>query len=494
MNPGSAEIELKFLCDPADLTAILAAAPTGETVCKDQVSTYFDTPAGDLKAKRISLRIRESRGKRIQTLKRGDGFARDEHELAVAGEALDLTMAALKEALPPAKRKTLAPVFTVRVRREQRTFVYDGATIEMAVDQGEVLAGGRTKAISEVELELKAGDCAPLFALARELSRIAPLYLSFDGKAAQGQALREGAELAPRHHDKAPLAHGLDAAGAFQAIARNALNQIAANGVVLLLADDPEAVHQLRVAVRRLRSALSTFKDVARDDRRDHIATELKWLARALDEARDLDVFAGDNAALDTHGLDLADLTPLVEDARRKGHAKAGAAVASGRFRDLVLDATAWVETGPWLTAGGKAARKRREASVEAFAAEALDRRRKSLLKRGRDLKALDDAARHEARIAAKKLRYTAEAFAPLFDPGQARAFIRNLKRLQDQLGALNDGAVAAELVERLALEGRARKAAEGLLAIRARGKPKAVKAAARAMERLAAAPIFWRA
>lgn len=492
MNPGSAEIELKFLCEPADLAAVLAAAPAGETVQKNLVSTYFDTPQADLKAKRISLRIREGGGKRVQTLKRGDGFAREEHEQEVDGEALDLAMGALREALPAGKRRALRPAFTVRLQRLQRTFDYGGATIEMAVDHGEVQANGRTRAISEVELELKAGSCGPMFELARELSKTAPLYLSFDGKAAQGRALSEGAELTPRHHDKAPLESDLDAAGAFQTIARGTLNQIAANGVVLRLADTPEAVHQLRVAVRRLRSALSTFKKVVDDERFEHIKAELKWLASALDEARDLDVFAQDNADLADERLDLTELAQFVEAARRKGHAKACAAAASGRFRELVLDTTAWVEAGDWLAVEDRAARRRRETPIGVFAAKALDRRRKGLMKLARDLAGQDDISRHEARIAAKKLRYTAEAFAPLFATAEAKGFIKTLKRLQDELGALNDGAVAAELVARLNLKGRARKAAEALLALRAAQKPRTIKAAAKAMDRLAAAPIFW--
>ena len=259
MSAGEDEIELKFLCEPADLAAVLAAAPVGETYEKTLVSTYFDTPQGDLRQARISLRIREGGAKRVQTLKRGDGFAREEHEKPIEGEGLDLTLGALKDALPAAKRATLSPIFTVRVVRRQRTFEYGGATIEMAVDEGEVQAGERTRRISEVELELKAGDCDPMFDLARELSKTAPLYLSFDGKASQGQGLIDGTDRSPRRHDKAPLARGLTAAGAFQAIARNTLVQIAANGVVLREADSVEAVHQLRVAVRRLRSAISTF-------------------------------------------------------------------------------------------------------------------------------------------------------------------------------------------------------------------------------------------
>lgn len=492
MSAGEDEIELKFLCEPADLSAVLAAAPEGETQEKSLVSTYFDTPQGDLRKARISLRIREGGGNKVQTLKRGDGFAREEYEQAVSGKGLDLTIKALKDALTPAKRKTLAPVFTVRVVRRQRTFDFGGSTIEMAVDEGEVQAGPRAKRISEVELELKAGDCQGMFDLARELFKTAPLYLSFDGKASQGQGLIDGSDRAPRRHDKAPLAQGLTAGQAFQAIARNALNQIAANGVVLREADSVEAVHQLRVAVRRLRSAISTFKKVVDDKAAEEINRELKWLARACDEARDLDVFAEANARLADPTLDLSALAPLVEAARARGHAKACAAVASGRFRDLVLETTAWVETGDWLTGGGKSAARRRDLPAAQFAAKALDRRRKAVMKRGQDISGRDDEVRHEARIAAKKLRYGAEAFAPLFDPALSRDFIKTLKRLQDHLGDLNDAAVAAELVERLELRGPALDAARQLLAVRQAQKSRTIRAAAKAMEKVAAAPAFW--
>ncbi|MBP7701530.1 MAG: CHAD domain-containing protein [Phenylobacterium sp.] len=491
MSAGEDEIELKFLCEPADLAVVLAAAPHGETHEKALVSTYYDTPQGDLRKARISLRIREGGGKRVQTLKRGDGFAREEHEQAITTDGLDLGLPALKDALPPAKRKTLSPIFTVRVVRRQRTFEFGGSSIELAVDEGEVQAGERARRISEVELELKGGDCRPMFDLARELSRTAPLYLSFDGKATQGQGLIDGSDRSPRRHDKAPLARGLTAAGAFQAIARNTLVQIAANGVVLREADSVEAVHQLRVAVRRLRSAVSTFADVADDDHAAAIQAELKWLAGACDEARDLDVFAESAAALVDPTLDLSALAPVVEAARARAHAKACAAVASGRFRDLVLDTTAWVETGAWLSMGGKAHAKRRDMPADRFAAKALERRRKRLLKLAADLKGVDDQARHDARIAAKKLRYAAEAFAPLFD-ADARPFIKSVKQLQEELGALNDAAVAAELVARLRLKGAALAAARTLLAAREAARPKSVKGAVKAMDRLAGASSFW--
>jgi len=491
MSAGEDEIELKFLCEPADLAAVLAAAPAGETSEKTLVSTYYDTPQGDLRRARISLRVREGGDKAVQTLKRGDGFAREEHEQALERPQLALEAPALKDALPTAKRKALRPIFTVRVVRRQRVVSHEGAEIELALDEGEVQAGERARRISEVELELKSGDCRAMFDLARRLSKTAPLYLSFDGKASQGQGLLDGTDRAARRHDKAPLARGLTAAGAFQAIARNALVQIAANGAVLREADSVEAVHQLRVAVRRLRSAIAAFKNIADDEATAEIVGELKWLAGACNEARDLDVFALDAARLGAGDLDLSPLGPVIEAARARAHAKACAAVASRRFRELVLDATAWVETGDWLTLGGKASAKRRDAPAEVFAAKALGKRFKALAKLSGDLKGKDDEARHEARIAGKKLRYAAEAFAPLFDK-DARPFIKALKKLQDELGTANDVAVAADLIERLRLKGDALDAGRRLLAAREAGKPGAIRAAAKAMDRLAATPPFW--
>lgn len=477
---GADEIELKFLCEPQDVTALLAAAPMGLVETKHLTAVYFDTPDSRLRAAHISLRLRESHGKRVQTLKRGDGFAREEHEAKIAGETLDLTMPAVKAALKPAQRKALAPVFTVRVTRQQRTFTYEGAEIELALDQGEITAGDQQRRLCELELELKSGDPAALFALARQLSVTAPLYLSFDGKASQGQALMAGTRHEPRRHDKAPLRRGGTTGQAFQTIARNALVQIAANGVVLRETDSEDALHQLRVAVRRLRSAMSTFKTVTQDA--GGLKAELKWLSKACDDARDLDVFSNDNLQI---AGEKAPLAPKVAAARAEAHAKACAAVSSKRFRDLVLETTAWVETGAWreTARGHKSARD--------FAAKALDRRWKTLLNLGHDVRGLDDAGRHRVRIAAKKLRYAAEAFAPLFTAEPGRRFLKKMKALQDTLGALNDAAVAQTLVARLAPTDSP--AARELLSAREAKRPRALKQAARQMKALAQAKPFWR-
>ena len=485
---ASEEIELKFLCEPRDLDAILAAAPGDGLETRTLVSTYYDTPDNTLSRAHISLRLRDGGSKRVQTLKRGEGFSREEHEGPAPAKGLDLTVPALKRALKPAQRRSLAPVFIVSVTRRQRTFLHAGAEIELALDAGEVTSGDKRRPITEVELELKAGPPEALFDLARLLSRTAPLYLSFDGKASQGQALRDGTELTPRRHDKARLQRGVTAAQAFQAIARNALVQIAANALVLREADGEDVLHQLRVAVRRLRSAISTFKPLVADPTTPAIQAELKWLLSACDEARDLDVFAHDNAALPADGQALS---AQVETARAGAHAKTQGAVASKRFRDLVLEATAWVETGAWLKAPGKA-EKKRKGSAREFAAKALSRRWKRIIEQGDDLKTLGDVERHHLRIDAKKLRYALEAFLPLFDAAKGQRFLQRLKRLQDELGALNDAVVATRLVARLKPTGEGKAAATRLLAAREARRAKTLKAADKAMQRLVEAKLPW--
>ena len=470
---------------------MLAAAPAGETETRQLSATYFDTPDEALAKARIALRVRASGGRHVQTLKQGEGFSRLEQEMAVDGPGLDLAMPALKSALKPAARRRLEARFTVTVTRRQRLVRHGGSEIELAIDEGEVMAGARSRPISEVELELKSGPPEALFDLARQLARTAPLYLSFDGKAARGQALRDGSEGRARKSDKAALRPGLSTAQAFQAVARDALAQITANALILREAGGAEVLHQLRVALRRLRSAISTFRPIVADAQAEAIKAELKWLTGACDEARDLDVFANDNARIEARAGKGDRLGPAVEAARSAAHAKASAAVASKRFRDLVLDATAWTETGAWLVAGGKA-EKRRARPARRFAENALDRRWKRVARSGRALAGLDDDKRHKLRIAAKKLRYALEAFGPLFEAKATERFVERLKDLQDQLGALNDAVVAGRLVERLHPEGAELAAARRLLAAREQGRARIVKAAGKAMDGLLQAPRPW--
>lgn len=478
------EVELKFLCAPGDLGAVLAAAPAGDDESRELISVYFDTPDLALQKAGVSLRVRESKGGRVQTLKRGEGLSREEHEAPLAGDQPDPELGPLKALLPEGGR--LDPAFNVRVNRRQRSFHYQGAEIELALDQGEVTGGAGRSPICEVELELKAGPPAALFALARELSKAAPLYLSFDGKAARGQALVAGAPLQARHGEKVAFPSHATAAQAFQAVARSALGQIAANATVLRAEPEPEVVHQLRVAARRLRSALSTFKDLVADDRLSAVKADLKWLAQSLDAARDLDVFAGVVAAqakdMASPPQGLEALTAALDAARRRAWSAASETASSARFRALMIDTTAWMETGDWLAGP--------ETSAKAFARQALKARWRQVLKRGGRLHHADDTARHQLRIETKKLRYTAEAFASLGPKRAAARFIGRTKELQEILGDLNDLAVAGPLMASLALKPDAAFAAGELIGLRLAGKDRLKAKADKAFKRLADADL----
>ncbi|MFC3071324.1 CYTH and CHAD domain-containing protein [Phenylobacterium soli] len=487
---GSREIELKFLCAPSDLGAVLAAAPDGDDESRELISVYFDTPDLALQKAGVSLRVRESKGRRVLTMKRGVGLSREEYEAPLEGDQAPTELAPLREILTDGDAAALKPAFNVRVNRRQRLVRYGDSEIELALDQGEVTGGRRASPISEVELELKAGRPEALFELARELSRAAPLYLSFDTKSTRGQALVADQPVVARRKEKVVLGHDCSVGEAFQANARNALAHIAANAQVLREAPTPGAVHQLRVAARRLRSALATFRPVVEDAGYQSVKDELRWLAKAFDQARNLDVFAAEvlepAQRMANPPAGLPALGEAVEAAREEARKAACETAAGERFRALMIDAVAWVETGDW-TRGEAAAEPARD-----YAARVLAKRLRKLVKRGKSLEARDDAARHEVRIEAKKLRYAAEGFASLFSEKKADRFVGRLKTLQDDLGVLNDIATAETLLAGLDLTPEAAFAAGELEGLRMADKAKTLAAAAKALTRLAADRPFW--
>src|SRR5436305_4055563 len=151
MTAADQEVELKFVCAPDALGAVLAAAPAGNEREAELISVYFDTPDQALRKAGVSLRVRESEGRRVQTLKRGEGMAREEFETPIEGLAPDRALGPLSRLVPDGA--PLTPAFNVRVIRRQRTFRYAGARIELALDQGEVVGGDARTPICEVELE-----------------------------------------------------------------------------------------------------------------------------------------------------------------------------------------------------------------------------------------------------------------------------------------------------------------------------------------------------
>ncbi|MGQ3211805.1 MAG: CYTH and CHAD domain-containing protein [Shinella sp.] len=482
------EIELKLDLAPQAAADFLASdLAASEPFILERRATYFDTPDADLRAAGFSLRIRNDAQGRVQIVKAVGAsaaslFARPKWEQNVEGDKPVLDDTTPLKTFLGRRAEALEPLFEVVVERRRWSLAWEDARIEVALDRGDIVVGERRTPVCEIELELVEGPPSALFSYARTLDRVAPLRLGVLSKAERGYRLL-GAAVRAVKAEPVALTPDMSVPGAFRIIADGCLKQFRLNEM-LLEGGGEEAVHQARVALRRLRSALWVFKAVLEDDAFGHMKDELKWLAGALGEVRDLDV-------LIRRCKDEA-LRKVLADARETAFRAAAADLESPRARALMLDFADWLACGAWH--GLVSARETREQPVSEFAASALDRLRRKVKKGGRDLVDLDDDARHEVRKDAKKLRYAAEFFGSLFDRKRQKRrhgrFLAALEPLQDQLGALNDAAAMPELLARLGLADDARKAFPSN-AIDSRRD--VIKAAADAHDALVDTKRFWR-
>ena len=470
------EIELKFELDPAAFGKLehklaLRARAEKPAVPRTLLSTYFDTPERDLQKAGFTLRIRQEGARRVQTVK-AEGqtlSARGEWEVELASDALDLDAAAATPIGPALKAAgtRLGPVFVTRVERTKHLIRQGKARVEAALDYGQIEAGGRTTPLCELELELKTGDPGALYDLAHKLGARAPLRLSFVTKSERGYRLWQG-RLAgdPDGGDRVRLKPAMTCRQAFQAIAAAALRQWVGNAAVLRAARRPEALHQMRVGLRRLRTALKLFETVVADDAFARLEAELNWLTGELDQGRDIDVLIEETfrpAARRFHNQPgLAALGERLLKARTRAYDRVIETLDAPRHLTLVLDMAGWIDCGRWSQAGEVQVAPRADAPARSFAGEQLDALRRQVGRRGKGLKRLDPISRHKLRIRAKRMRYALEFFGGLY-PGrkdERAAFLATLRRLQDSLGALNDLHVAREKGLALA-EGGGRAAGE---------------------------------
>ena len=481
------EIELKLELTPDDASLLEAAQLFGKDSKVSQLrTTYFDTPGRDVKQAGFSLRIRRVGRTLVETVKANGNnaaglFARPEWERKVKDGTPVLDDSTPLAAILGDKADQLKAIFSVSVARSSWNLDVGAAAIEIVLDRGKIVAADRETPICEVELEHKSGPLPELFALARKIDAIVPVRLGVLSKGQRGYRLLAPAVAATKA-ERIALDTDLDAAEAFQHIAQACLRHFRLNEHYLLEHHEPEVLHQARVALRRLRSAFSIHKALCDDPEFARLGDELRWLQAELGRARDLDVLLGRASPGRVHDS--------IERARNEAYAAVDDALASARARILMIDLAEWISSGEWLR--HPATEDIRKQPARQFAANALNRFRKKVKKGGRHLETIDDDARHEVRIAAKKLRYSAEFFAALYDrkgqPSRQKRFVGALNDLQDQLGALNDLVTARELLSRLGLKNDPESAA--LLA--SKDKPDLLKAAAEACEDMIDAKRFW--
>lgn len=460
--PAPIEVEIKFRPDVADLAVLCASLDRTASAlpARAERTVYFDTPDLDLAARGIGLRIRSNGDHHEQTLKRPSGTgaaarARGEQSVTVSGERLDLE--ALQTQLPECDARRLAPVFVYQIHRREWRVIRPGGALSVVLDSGALTGFGAAAhdehPLIELEIESKGAGTREIHALALELMSCAALSLSIESKAERGVRLVCGRAPEARKEKVPALARNVRVADAFGTLGNAALGHLVANQPAALEGAGVEGIHQMRVALRRLRTLLTLFDGLLDPEPAARFTQSIRQFGQILGAARDFDVLAEEviEEALpqdeEARAALLGAIAPLREAARRAARSE----ISAPEFCRLVIELSLWIETGSWV-AEGEAERAR--AGMREVAGSLLDRVAKRVRKRGARLGKADDEERHEFRKAAKRLRYGVEDFAALFDAEDVDAYAQPLKRLLDRLGVLNDTAVARQTIEALRLHG----------------------------------------
>jgi CHAD domain-containing protein len=253
-----------------------------------------------------------------------------------------------------------------------------------------------------------------------------------------------GSDNRPHKAGRVVLPHDATTEEAYRAILLNCADHVARNAGAIVEARDPEGVHQVRVGLRRGRVAFTSFGDAFRNETTGNFSERAKTLFRTLGATREIDVFTTDmlppvEAGMPEPGLDTLKLA--LEDVRAHAWTDAVALVRSAVFTDFVLGLEDFAESRAWRD---NADAERRAGFIEPAierAAETLNGRLERAHKDAKHLAGLDEKQRHKLRIALKKLRYSAEFFAPLFKVKRVAKFLDRLSNLQDAFGTMNDAA-----------------------------------------------------
>jgi triphosphatase len=481
------EIELKLRARAKDFDRLRDALPQlgrlrGGRRSQRQSTVYYETPDFALADSGIALRLRSAGGRRIQAVKAAapaGGLERGEWEWAVDGKKLDLkrlTRPPLDQLFPAHALATLRPVFRSDVQRSEVEIQPDETTrVAIAFDEGRVVAGDASQPLAEVELELRAPDPSPpravgrLYELALGLQRAAPVMISTTSKAELGYRLIRRTEPQARKAPAFDLPRGCRAADGIRSLMRACFTHLLANQEAALTEGEAsvEGVHQMRVAVRRLRTALRVFEPFIASAEADWMDGELRWLGRQLGAARDLDVLVSATLPLARkHGAaerEIAAVARVAERRRAEIHADTQALLRASRYTTLALALGAWIEEDRWFAQAEEKSRRRHNAPLAEAGDALLDALAAKSAKAGRHIKRLDAPQRHKLRRSLKRLRYGAEFLAALYPRKVFKRYRRALADLQDVLGDLNDFAAACNLIPALGGGAGTRRAAASL-------------------------------
>ena len=470
--PKNREIELKASIDPEQLDKVkslpaIRKRTVGRARSRKLVTVYFDTPDHELRRQGLSLRVRKVGRAYVQCVKlthsRLGGIpVRIEWEGPVPSQNPAISVIEekkLRRLIRRAGPDRLQPVFRTDIQRSSRTLKFDdGSSASLDVDVGEIVTENDSEPICEFELELESGAPENLFDLASEIGQVVPFRLASMSKASRGYALLTQDDPKPQKYAKLNLVKDATVEQVLTDLVQHCLDHLRANETVVSATDDSEGVHQMRIALRRLRAAMQLFRPSLPPDQYGWIITEAKWLTSELSAARAWDVLADEFmppvTQLYAKDQEFISLTTPVEQARQKSHQRARDAIGTKRYTEFLLRLSAWLSSQAWREQSVTEHTTRLLDPIGEHCVTLLQKRDRRVRKRGQDIENLSDEALHELRLAVKKLRYVVDFFENLYPKKQVKAYRKHLIDLQNRLGYLNDVAVADTLVRELPYTG----------------------------------------
>jgi triphosphatase len=500
------EVELKLQLGTGSRVILEASTAFAETAAQHhhQVTTYFDTPDGALSRAGFLLRIRQSGGSHIQTVKssanrRGVATSRREWEWPIAGNYPDL--AHLSQTSDLAKlaqtiEGRLVPVFVTDIARTTRLFHLEDSTIvEAALDEGSIKAGAVSEPVNELELELKEGCLGPMYQLAVELQRLAPMWISTESKSARGWHLRTGQTEGATGAKTPKLGRRVRAGNAFSEIIGETLGHLTSN-IAPTLRDDAEGVHQIRTALRTCRAALELFEPRLDSVVVGRFDAELQGFGRLFGAARDWDVFCLQTlpaAMMELPVERLWDLKQVANVERQLAHVAVVDAVRGQSFTAMVLGLAAWMEevSARPIALGDERMDKR----LTTLAPSLLDRVAAKARKREIHEGKLSADRRHSLRKALGKLCDDVKCLSRIFARRKLQRYRDRCEDLRAILGLANDAEVAQRLVRTLVTDRRPdlAKPADALARWSNQRGRKARRRLKPALEDFQGVPVFWR-
>lgn len=465
------ETELKLHISPEHLARLkrhpfLRSLSTARSVTRKLHSVYYDTPNLYLHKHAMALRLRRVGQQWLQTLKGGGAVQagmhlRNEWETVVPDAALDFSALESSAAthLPKHVRQELQAVFVTDFSRTSRMVNFSGASIELSMDSGKVQAGRKMHTISEMELELKAGEPLQLFRLALVLLGIVPLQIEVISKAEYGYRMWMHAPAEVSRAIVPDVKKHNTVAEVLQGMIWASLLPLQANAAGAASKLDDEYLHQIRVALRRLRVVLSLAASVHEDTELVALRNDVVALDLALGQKRDWDVFVTQTLEPLRQQLEIGPILRSSERERSGQHVRVRQILQSQDLQRLLLRFGAWMLGAYWRDGFWSEEPAVQSPGLLHFAAQALSKRSKQVRKRYAQLEPHADPGFHPEpgsvhifRIACKKLRYSVELFEPLYEDKNIRRYLQALNRMQDILGRLNDIAVARRFLAQLGI------------------------------------------